>query len=180
MGLFDLFKGKKKRAPDPLHDLSLSNLQPGYYVDYDLKTWEVVAYNRYDWGEGDVSHEWQLKDGEGEVVYLEKESDDEDDWSLNRKIELYRLGPRVREQIIETEDPPDQVIFEGSTYYLEETAGGYFLKDGKGAGQEMLRWSYEDDEGRYICIEQWGEEDFEASSGIAVEEYQFTNILPAA
>ena len=37
MGLFDLFKGKKKRAPDPLHDLSLSNLQPGYYVDYDLK-----------------------------------------------------------------------------------------------------------------------------------------------
>ena len=31
---------------------------------------------------------------------------------------------------------------------------------------------------KYLGIEQWGENDFEASLGEPVEEYQFTNILP--
>jgi hypothetical protein len=77
-------------------------------------------------------------------------------------------------------DPPEELVFEGVTYYLEEMAGGQFQKDGIGEGQDLLRWSYEDDDGdsSYLGIEQWGEDDFEASSGFKVEEYQFTNILP--
>ena len=78
-------------------------------------------------------------------------------------------------------NPPDEILFEGSTYYLEETAGGHFFKDGEGSGQEMLRWSYEDEEGEaYLGVEQWGEWDFDATRGIPVEEYQFTNILPGS
>ena len=148
-------------------------------VDYDLKTWEVVAYNYYDWGGGDLSHEWQLKNGDGKVLFLEKESDDEDEWNLNQKIPFGRLGSKIKDQILEAGDPPNEIVFEGKTYYMEEMAGGHFHKDGQGPGKELLRWSYEDDEGRgYLGIDQWGEEDFEASLGEPVEEYQFTNILP--
>ncbi len=178
MGVKDLFRKVKKDEPEPLIDLSLAELKAGYFVDYDLKTWEVTASNYYDWGDGDVSREWQLKSAD-DVAYLEKESDDEDEWSLNRKIAFGRLDSEIKEQILETGDPPEKIVFEGTAYYLEEMAGGHFYEKGQDTGKEMLRWSYEDDGGRrYLCIEQWGEQDFDAAVGESVEEYQFTNILP--
>lgn len=178
MGIGDFFKRDKKKELDPLKDLTLAKLKVGYLVDYDLKTWEVVANNYYDWGGGDISHEWQLKSGD-EVVYLESESDDHEEWSLNRRIAFDRLGSNIKKQILETGDPPEEIVFEGTTYYREEMGGGRFFKDGQGPGSELLRWSYEDDEGRsYLGLEQWGEEDFDATIGEPVEEYQFINILP--
>lgn len=179
MKIRDFFKKNQKDELDPLSDLSLAKLKRGYLVDYDLKTWEVSAYSYYDWSEGDISHEWQLRSGD-EVVYLEMESDDEEEWSLNRKIAFGRLDSQIKKKIIETGDPPEKIVFEGSTYYMEETAGGRFYRDGgQGHGREVLQWSYQDDEGQsYLSIEQWGEEEFEASTGEPVEEYQFTNILP--
>jgi len=177
MGFKDLFK-KNKPEPDPLKDLTLARMKRGYFVDYDLKTWEVTAVNYYDFGEGIISREWQLK-SEDETVYLELESDDEDYWSLNRKIPFARLGSKIKDYILEHEDPPDEIVFDGVTYYIDETGAGHFYKDETGAGQEFIRWSYIDDSGKKLLdIEQWGEEDFEASVGEQVEEYQFSNILP--
>jgi hypothetical protein len=181
MGIFDIFKKIKTPSmgrTDLLGDLSLDKLKTGYLLDYDLKTWEVEACNRYEWGEDDVSHEWQLRSAD-EVVFLEKESDDEDEWSVNRSIQFGRLGSEIQKHILETGDPPGEIVFEGTTYYQTEMAGGHFYKNGKEPGQEMLSWSYEDDTGRrYLTLEQWGEADFHASAGIRVEPYQFTNILP--
>jgi len=178
MGILDRFRSGKKNQPDPVSDLTLAKLEPGYLVDFDLKTWEVTARNTYDWGEGDLSHEWRLVSGD-DAVFLELESDDEEDWSLNRKIPFNRLEAGLKEHILEKGDPPRELTLEGRTFYLEEMAGGHFLKDGQRPGQPLLSWSYEDDEGEtYLTLEQWGEEDFEAFLGRPVEEYQFTNILP--
>ena len=177
MGFKDLFK-KNKPQPDPLRELTLSNLKVGYFLDYDLMTWEVTAYNVYDFSEGDKAHEWQLKSSE-ETVYLELESDDEDYWSWNRSIPFGSLDSGLKEHIQQHGDPPDEIEFEGMTYYLKETAGGHFLKGGQGPGREFLRWSFADESGKKLLeIEQWGENDFEASAGEEVEEYQFTNTLP--
>ena len=143
MGFKDFFKKEKKKEIDPLKELTLSHLESGFLVDYDLKTWEVQAKNYYDWGDGEISREWQLKSAE-EVVYLEKESDDEDEWSLNRKVPFLRLGSEVKQSLLDKGDPPDTIVFEGNPYYLDETAGGHFYKDSQGPGKEMLRWSYED------------------------------------
>ena len=180
MGIFDFLKKGKDATSESLGDLTLDKMKPGDLVDYDLKTWEVVACHSYDWGDGDTSYEWQLK-STNDVVYLQKESDDEEDWSLNRQIHINRLGADVKDKILVSGDPPHEIRYEGVTYYLTETAGGRFLKDSKGPGQEMLSWSYEDDDGsKYLTIEQWGEDDFQASVGIPVEPYQFTNILPGS
>jgi hypothetical protein len=168
-----------EHAAEPLTDLRLSDLKVGYFLDYDLKTWEVVAYHYYDWGDGGtLTHEWQLKSAD-DTLYLEMESDDEVDWSVFRPIPFGRLGARVRNHIVENEDPPDEIVFDGTTYYLDEFGGGKFFRNGKGQGREFLVWDYEDDAGKlYLSIEQWDEDDFEASVGVAVEEYQFSNILP--
>ncbi len=175
----DIFKKRQKpQKADPLEELTLSKLKAGYFVDYDLKTWEVTACNYYDFGEGDISYEWQLKSSE-ETVYLELETDDEECWSLSRKIPFGRLGADIKEHILGQDNPPDEIAFEGTAYFLDETGGGHFYKGHEGPGQEFLRWSYMDDSGnKLLDIEQWGETDFEASIGEIVEEYQFINILP--
>ena len=159
-------------------DVPLSKLKAGYFLDYDMKSWSVEASNRYDWGSGDLTYEWQLTSHD-ETIYLEREPDDEDSWSVSKKIPIGELGPGVREHIIEQDDPPDQIVFGGTTYHLDEMGGGHFYQGGKGPGRELLKWDYADESGaKYLTIEQWGEQDFEASVGHPVQEYQFENILP--
>ncbi|MBU2548485.1 MAG: DUF4178 domain-containing protein [Proteobacteria bacterium] len=178
MGIKDWFKKDKDPGPDPISGMTIEAMKPGWLVDYDMKTWEVAAAHFYEWGDDDISREWQLRSGD-ELVYLEREDDDEVEWSLNRKIAFGRLGSGIKEHVLEHGDPPDEIVVDGTTYYLEEMAGGHYFKDGEGPGQALLRWGYEDDDGkRYLGIEQWGEEDFDATLGVPVEEYQFTNILP--
>ena len=49
-------KKKKEEELDPLQDLVLSKLKVGYLLDYDMKTWEVTEYNKYDWDDGDFTY----------------------------------------------------------------------------------------------------------------------------
>jgi len=179
MGIRDFFKKDKPKQPEPITDITLSTMKKGYLVDYDLKTWEVTAANYYTWGdENDISHEWQLTSAD-EIVYLEKEIDDEVAWNKSRKIAFSSLSESVKEFLLKTGDPPNKIVLNGVTYHQEEMAGGHFFKNGQGPGQQMISWSYEDDDGRgYLVIEQWGETSFEASLGEPVEEYEFSNILP--
>ncbi len=179
MGLMDfLKKDKQEDAFDPLHDLTLSKLKVGYMVDYDLKTWQVTAYNRYDYGDGYYTEEWELTSGR-EKIYLEREEDDEVIWTVSKKLPIGAIGQEVIRHIIEHEDPPDQIVVKGKTYYLDESGPVYFLEGGKGPGVGFIEWVFIDEEDEtFVTIEQWGEEEFEASEGYYVEEYQFSNILP--
>lgn len=179
MGFFDIFRKKQPDREDlSMVDLALDDLMVGCMVDYDLKTWQVTARHYTDWGDGYKTDEWQLKSYD-DLIYLEKSEDDEVEWSITRKANFHLLGPEVPEKIKASGDPPQNVVYEGVSYSMEESGGGHFYKDGKGPGQPMLAWDYMDDsEGRYLTIEQWGENEFEAFLGEPVEEYQFTNILP--
>ncbi|MFK5954081.1 MAG: DUF4178 domain-containing protein [Desulfobacterium sp.] len=180
MGLMDFFKKKKEnKEPDPLSGLTLDTLKKGYYLDYDMKTWEVLASNTYDWGDNDITYEWQLQCHD-DTFFLEMENDDDMLWSLSRKVALRKLDPGIITQLKNGEDAPDTLPFEGKLFYLEATGGGHFHADGAEEGREMIQWCYEDDDGtRFLTIEQWGETDFELSLGKKVEEYQFSDILPS-
>ncbi len=180
MGIMDFFKKKKTdKGPDPLSGLTLDTLKKGYYLDYDMKTWEVLAVNTYDWGDNDITYEWQLQSHD-DTLFLEMENDDEMFWSISRKVPLRKLDQRIITQLKNGEDPPETLPFEGEVFYLEETGGGHFHADGAEQGREMLQWCYEDDDGtRFLTIEQWGETEFELSLGKKVEEYQFSDILPS-
>ena len=172
---------KKKDAKpdlDPLRDLTLSDMKPGYLLDYDLKTWSVTAQNRYDF-EGDSVDEWQLSSG-SEVRYLEREEDDTVTWTLSRKVPLADVDAGLQAHMKENDDPPESIAFEGIEYEGESTAFGRFYKDGEGSGQDFVAWDYIDASGSLsLTLEQWGDEEYEASVGESVEEYQFSNILPS-
>jgi hypothetical protein len=177
MGLKDLFK-KKEDDFDPLRDLELSKLRVGYYVDYDLKTWEVTDYNKYDFGEGYTTDEWELTAGR-EKWYLERSDNDEVEWTFSKKIPIGAIEGEIRQYIIEHDDPPEQVVCKGKKYYLDESGTGYLYEGGKGPAKEFVYWDFIDEEDEhFLTIEQHGETEFEAAEGYYVEEYQFTSILP--
>jgi hypothetical protein len=178
MGWKDIFSKKTDKNEDSQTDLTLPGLKAGYYVDWDMKTWEVTSSSYYNWGGDDITYEWQLTTVD-DTVYLEYESDDEEYWNISRKINFGKLDPRIKKQILDQGDPPEEISYNDTTYYLEESGGGHYFKDSNSSGQELISWNYEDDDGKsFLTIEQWGEGNFEASLGFAVEEYQFTDILP--
>lgn len=171
---------KKKDEPelDPLADLTLSNLKPGYMVDYDLKTWKVTAQHYYDY-EGDRVDEWELSCAD-EVAYLEREEDDEVSWTLTRKVALSDIEGNLRSHLRENDDPPEEITCKGIVYFGESSDVGRFYQDGEGEGRELIVWDYVDDsEKKTLSIEQWGDDDYAASVGEVVEEYQFSSILPS-
>ncbi len=168
---------KKRDESDPVVDFTLSDLKPGYVVDYDLKTWKVTAQNYYDY-DGDRVDEWELTCAD-DVVYLEREEDDGLCWTLSRKVPISRLDGDPQSHVVEHEDPPEEVTCNGVTYFAESSDAGEFYKDGADPPRELIVWEYLDDsERKTLSIEQWGEDDYEASIGEIVEEYQFSDILP--
>ncbi|MCG8604026.1 DUF4178 domain-containing protein [bacterium] len=176
MAIRDLFK-KKEDDFDPLKDLELSKLQIGYYVDFDLKTWQVTDRYKVDYGEGYVSDEWELTAGR-EKWYLERLEDDEVEWSFSKKLPMGAIEGDIRQHIIDNEDPPNEIVCQGKTYYLDESGTGQIHKANE-AAKEFIYWDFIDDEDEhFVTIEQWDETEFEASEGYYVEEYQFTSILP--
>lgn len=174
-GLFN--KQPDEPALDPLHDLVLTKLRVGYLVDYDLKTWQVTAYNTYDF-DGQRVDEWELSH-DRELRYLERSEDDEEVWTLATKVPVGTLGDAVRDRLYAQEEPPGELVYRDRSYYLYEDAAGYFREGGRGEPQPMLTWSYSDAENQnFLTVEQWGERELEASVAIRVHTYQFTNILP--
>ena len=180
MGLFDRFRKQRDEDElDPLKDLVPAKLRVGYLVDYDMQTWQVTAYNRYDF-DGDIVDEWELTSGR-EKRYLELPEDDEEPWTLGRKVPIGAIDGNIRNHIIENDDPPDRVTHEGKQYFLDESSAGNMYPDGKPPAEELIKWEFIDkEEENFLTIEQWGETEFEASAGSYVEEYQFTNILPGS
>lgn len=183
MGIFDRLRNKDE-APklDPLKDLVLDKLQVGFLVDYDLKTWTVTDYSRYTYNDGRSAKEWELTSGSTKR-YLEQVQGDEEGWSLSKSIPLGALSSEVtdnvREHILEHEDPPDQVTYKDTVYYLEGSVGGFQVPRTGGTRQELILWEFlDEDEESFTSIVQWSEAEFNAVHGIFVEEYEFANILP--
>ena len=182
MGFTNFFKGKKEGEEfDPLRDLTLSKMKVRYFVEYDLKTWQVTAYNKYDFGDGLWSEEWELTSGR-EKIWLEKREDDEVEWTVSKKLPLGAIAEDVRQHVKDFDDPPGQISVKEKTFYLDESGSVYYYPGGntQQQGQGIIAWEYiDDDDENFVSIEQWGEDDFEASQGYYVEEFMFSNILPS-
>ncbi|MDA1093544.1 MAG: DUF4178 domain-containing protein [Acidobacteria bacterium] len=178
MGLKERLFGKKTtdEAPDPLADLVLDKLKVGYLVDYDMQTWQITSHARYHFsGTDDPVQEWELT-AAGEQRFLELA---DGAWSLSRNISIGDLAGNVRQHILDHEDPPERVVFDGAEYHLDASYAGQMVPDGSSTGQEVIRWEFLDAaEKTFVGIEQWSETEFAAAAGFVVEDYQFSHILP--
>jgi hypothetical protein len=171
--------GQKDEGREAYQEYTLATMKAGFLVDYDLKTWEVIGCNTYDY-DGYLAKEWELRCGD-EVFFLERsEEDGKVYWTLSRRIEIGHIQESVIDVILAEEDPPEEIRFEERLYTAVESSAGLFYQGGSGQGREFIVWSYEAEGDRVLFISQWGEREFSAYEGEYVEEYQFTDILPGA
>lgn len=176
-----LFGGREEEpAMDPLADLVLEKMAPGYLVDYDGRTFEVVARHHHDTGDGFRTDDWELR-ADGEMYYLNRVEADGVYWTLTRKVPLGMIDERLKKHIRQNGDPPQSIEHDGVSYFMESYGGAQFYRNGRGPALPFLYWDYADQHReRVLTIEQWGDVEFHAYLGHYVEEYQFTNILPGS
>lgn len=180
MGIFDFFKKKEEREYDPTN-VRVTHLRENFMLDYDMKTWQVKEMYEYDWGENYFSWEYKLDSGD-DIVFLSVEEDDELELVVSRKIKLGLIDEDVEEAILDTGKPPKRVTYKGTQFIRENESPGFFrnAQEHWDNATEFICWNYYDESEKLnLCIERWGEEEFEAAVGVVVEEFQFSNILPA-
>ena len=181
MGLRERLFGRGQEAdqePDPIADLVLSKLKVGYLLDYDLRTWQVSDFSRYLFsGRDGAVEEWELTAGD-DRRYLEQA---DGAWSLSTSIMIGDIAGDVRQHILDHDDPPENIVFRGTAYHLDAAYAGRMHSGGDGAGRQVIRWEFVDeDETGFVGIEQWSETEFTAAAGSVVQDYQFTHILPGS
>ncbi len=180
MGLFDFFKKKEEPDYDPLN-VKVTDIKKGFVIEYDLKSWIVKEEYEYDWGNNFFSKEFKLDSGD-DSIFLSLEDDDELEISVSKKIRIRSIDEDLPEYIMEHEHPPKKIYYKGVKYLKDSENPGYFrdLADKEKNWSEFISWDYFDEEEKNtICIEQWGEKEFEASIGKTVKEFEISNILPA-
>lgn len=180
MALFDKWFGKKEEDTRDSSKLSVVDLRVGDFVDYFMKSWEVREVFRYDWGNNDFTHEYQLFDGT-ETIFLHVEEDDELELSIARSVSLNTINPMLRNTIISEDEPPASIEFDGTTYFKQEEAQGHVTEDGEDNehASAFISWDYCDRlEKKLLTIERHGEQEFDAFVGEYVEKYEFSNIIP--
>lgn len=176
--LSNLFGGKKEE-PNPFGRTPM-DLDQGFIFEYDMQNWEVMAVYEYDWGNEDFSKEFKVSDGTN-TYYLTVEEDDEIEMTWCQKIPLNQIEGNIAQQIEANERPPETLVYEGETYYLDEESAGYFHEKGtdEEAWAEFMVWDYYNkNESHNISIEQWGPRSFEASHGKVLKNHEISDILP--
>ncbi len=177
--LFNITKAaRNKEGTGDALDYNVTNLKKGYILDYDLKTWEVSACYEYDWGDGYYTHEYKLDAG-GKALFLHVEVDDEIECSISTKIKVQSLASGIIDQIMDNDEPPRELVFEGKKYIRTEESLGHFRNLDGSNREKFVSWTFEDEKGEeFVNIERWGEEEFEAAKGHYIETYEISNILP--
>jgi len=117
MGIFDFFK--KKEEPKLSEELTLKDLQKGDFVDYFMKSWKVEEVTEYDWGNNIFSREFKLNAGD-EIIYIEIDEEEDDTVSISRDVKMSKIQKGLKQHIIEKDEPPKELEYEGSIYFFSE------------------------------------------------------------
>lgn len=179
--LFSRFK-KEKDAAD-YANMTVRDLEVGCILDYDLSTFVVKEAYEYDWGDNFFSKEYKISDGT-KTLFLSIEEDDEMEIEVSEKVKIRRILDYLPEHLKENGKPPKSIVYNDVRYYFDEESPGFFrnCKDERESDEswtEFISWScYDDSEKQILTLERWGEDDFEASVGKVIKEFQISNLLP--
>ena len=178
--MFNIFKKKPKEPEYDVTNLSVKDLNVGFIFDYDMKSWVVKEAYKYDWGNHNFTKEYKVDSGD-ETAFLHVDDDTELSLTLSKPLKLKKIEEDIFADITEKQKAPDRIHIDGKIFYLHSDSAGYFLDCGKKeeAWEELMSYEYYDeDEAEFVSISQWDERTIEAFSGIVLEPFQITNIIP--
>ncbi|MEM9324347.1 MAG: DUF4178 domain-containing protein [Bacteroidota bacterium] len=177
--MFNLFKKKQEPSYD-ITNLKITDLDVGFILDYDLKSWVVKEKYEYDWGDNNFSHEYKIDSGD-DVAFLSVEDDGNLNLALFRPIKIRKIDEEVADEIVKNEKAPRQLHYDGDVYYLDADSAGYYRDCAKKTEdwEELISFEYyTDGEEKVLSITQWDEQTFEASAGVTLETHEISNIIP--
>ena len=177
MGIFDFFKKEEEPSYDATN-IQVTDLNVGFVFEYDLSTWEVKAVYRYDWGNEHFSREFKVSNGV-DTRYLSLEDDDEIELEWSKKVKISKIDIDLLDTPITEQKPPRKIHYEGTAYRLANSSMGYFFDEGTDEDwAEFRTWNFESAQEETLTIEQWDDEEFDASVGKVIKEFEISNILP--
>lgn len=180
MGIFDFLKKKEKQPHYDPTNITIRDLGKEYIFEYAIETWTVSALYEYDWGDNYFTREFVIKNGNIEK-FLHIEDDGGLIVTLSEKVKIRKLGEEVCDYIDEHQKPPKKITLEGVKYFLDEKSPGFSKEIDQENWQELISYDYlNDDEDKVLCIEQYGDDEFEVSKGNIISEHAISNILPVA
>lgn len=179
--MFGWFKKKKNESEQPQFDptdLKITDLRKGFVLDLEGKSWEVTKEYEYDWGDDFFTLEFQIRSADS-VAYLHVEEDDEIEITVMKEISIDSIDRGLADEITENEKPRRTIEFSGRTFFRKGESAGNFRDISGNNWEPFISWDYRDETGRYLLtLEQWGEDDFEASIGRVFDESEISNIFP--
>ncbi len=181
--MFNFFNKDKKTAKkaelhyDPTN-IKVSDVRPGFLLDYNFKTWEVTDEFEYDWGDEYFTYEYKLVAGT-DTVYMHLEQADQLYCAFTIKVPFVKLGEGVLESLRKTEQPPAKMSYEGIEFFRDKESVGFFRSTADEDSVELTMWEYYDESGaQTLLIFQWDVDDFEAAIGVLETDRAVSNILP--
>lgn len=162
---------------DLFANLSINDLAPGDYFEYDLKSWKVTGENAYRWKDNSTSREFRVSTG-GEVRFLEIEDGDLETLSISRKISLSALSGNIHQTIRKKGSPPDSIDYQQETYILEGEFKGSYQEVGSWESWEKFTcWDYKNKAGNHLLtIERWDPREFEVYAGKILDATEISAI----
>ena len=182
MSWFDFFKKKTKQQDFDPTSINIKDLDVGFLLDYNLSHFTVKETLTYDWGDQCFSKEHRIED-EKQTLFLSVSTEDGLELAMWEKISLADLQEDIVSHYQKNKELPSRINYKGETFALKERCPGYMQS--KTASkinqnwQEIMSNDYESSSNRLLCIEQWGDLEFEASLGKPIKEFEISNILPS-
>ena len=178
-------KNTKPRDIRPTYDpvaLTVENLQKGFMVDYDFKTWDVISEVQFDWLNGGSDRCFKLAcDTKTFIVNLRK--DGEHLYVVHfEPVSLYALDPKLEAEIKFRNKPSNIIQYKENSYYRETTKNGlFFVLKPQSTAKKVSAWEYFDDSReQLIRIENYGKDGVKAFTGKLVSPLDFSDILPVS
>lgn len=190
MGFFDKLFGPPKPPPPEeirMEDLVLPKLRTGQMVDFDERTWEVTGLARVECaerGEGGQrwsEDEWSLRSADAHMRLRRRDLYGQVEWELLSPLRPEEVDLEIRDSLVRDGSPAAQGFFDDQPVFRDYLEGAaLYHRPGKTEADGVFFWNYKDDLGRPVLrVEQQGNALASVSLLTPVEEYQFTNILPA-
>jgi len=169
MGIFDIFKRKRKEEEDTLGN-PLENLKKGDIVELEGETWEVVDVAEYRY-KGSVEREWEIRSArrrgflsveEGKIYFFEE-------------VDINSIKPNLLSHYRRYREPPDEIEHDGKVYRLKFAGRAVYRKGSESWPVEV--WEFISDDREMIDVEVWDAYEIETFKGRELKEWEIEGIF---
>ena len=175
--LKNIFGSSKKDEQDINLNHSVRDLQQGWILDYDLRSWEVTDVAQWNWENAGQDKEFTITDGV-DTFYLGLSRVQERPYGLFWEADYLSIPTSFRQRIGTRNQPPEEFAWQGKTYRFRD-AGKARVSSLTEDSFTVVNYLYETaDRTHALSINNYGAMSYEAYAGKYLERFEIGNILP--